>query len=94
METEKPEGTEPTPTSIESPADQTAGAVGGGNEETPKGVVTVTAKEDCNLLVGGQSVALAAGDSVQMTPQEAAAYANLGLVELSAGTERAVPKRK
>jgi molybdopterin-binding protein len=50
--------------------------------------VTVTAKEDCNLYAGGQSVALTKGQEVEMTPEEAAAYANLGLVGAGAG----VPK--
>jgi hypothetical protein len=48
-------------------------------------MVTVTAKEDCNVLANGQSVTLAKGDTAEMTPEEAAGYANLGLVEVSSG---------
>jgi hypothetical protein len=63
-------------------------------EPVAKDTVTVTAKEDCSLLIDGVSVTLAAGDTAEMTPSEAAAYANLGLVELSGKAERAVPKRR
>lgn len=57
--------------------------------------VTVTAKEDCNLYVGGQSVALAKGDTAEVTPEEALQYANLGLVEVSRDSREAsagIPK--
>jgi len=58
-------------------------------EASETATVTVTAKEDCNLYVGGVSVALTKGQEVEMTPTEAAQYANLGLVELSG---KGVPK--
>ena len=50
-----------------------------------KETVTVTAKEDCSLLVDGQSVTLAAGDTVELTPEAAKEYAHLGLVEIKGG---------
>lgn len=56
---------------------------------TPE-TVTVTAKEDCNLLISGQSVTLTKGQEAEMSPEEAAQYANLGLVELSG--KSGVPK--
>jgi hypothetical protein len=61
--------------------------------EANAGTVTVTAKEDCNLYAGGTSVALTKGQEVEMTPEEAAAYANLGLVEGGAAP-RGLPRRR
>jgi hypothetical protein len=47
--------------------------------------VTVTATEDCNVLIDGVSTPLATGDTAEMTKDEADAYANLGLVTVGAG---------
>lgn len=49
------------------------------------GMVTVTAKEDCSLLVEGTSVTLAKGDSVEMPIDAAADYAALGYVAPARG---------
>jgi hypothetical protein len=46
-------------------------------------MVTVTAKEDCSLLIDGQSVTLTKGDSAEMPAEAAAEYAALGYVELA-----------
>jgi hypothetical protein len=67
--------------------------------------VTVTATEDCNVLIDGVSTPLAKGDTAEMTKAEADAYANLGLVTVGAGgksgddaapfsTAPAVPRRR
>lgn len=66
-----------------------------GTEPTPEetgNTVTVTAKEDCNVLINGVSVSLTAGQEAEMSQEEAAQYANLGLVEIKSGAGSGVPK--
>jgi hypothetical protein len=79
------------------------GVASGAEEPTATAItskVTVTATQDCNVLIDDVSVALSAGETALMTQEEAAAYANLGLVEVGAGPKSgeqpapAVPRKR